>query len=86
MNHKGGVRIGGLAGIWTIQSRVADDASIMFHLKRGTIYVDGRIRHTEPQSTLRVAGGTGRFADATGRAVFKYVSDTTAQVTFTIAS
>jgi hypothetical protein len=86
MTHKGGARIGGLAGIWTLLSPAADDASIMFHLKRGTIYVDGKIRHTAPQSVLRIAGGTGRYADATGRVVFKYLSETTCQATFTIAS
>ena len=86
MNRAGGVRVGGLAGIWTIRSRTADDASIMFHLKRGTIYVDGKIRHTTPQSTLRVAGGTGRYAEATGQAIFEYVGETTARVTFTITS
>jgi hypothetical protein len=86
MNHDGGTRVGGLAGIWTILSQAADDASIMFHLKRGTIYVDGRVRHTTPQNVLRIAGGTGRYADASGRAVFEYLSDTTAQVTFTVHS
>jgi hypothetical protein len=35
---------------------------------------------------LRIAGGTGRYADATGRAVFQYLSETTAQVAFTIDS
>ncbi len=32
---------------------------------------------------LRIAGGTGRYADAAERAVFKYLSETTGQVTFT---
>jgi hypothetical protein len=86
MNHDGRTRIGGLAGIWTLLSPSADDASIMFHLNRGTIYVDGKVRHTKPQSVLRIAGGTGRYADATGRAVFTYLSETTAQVTFTVES
>jgi hypothetical protein len=31
MDHAGGARIGGLAGIWTLLSPAADDASIMFH-------------------------------------------------------
>jgi hypothetical protein len=39
-----------------------------------------------PQSVVRIAGGTGRYADATGQAVFKYLSETAGQVTFTIAS
>jgi hypothetical protein len=86
MNHAGGIRIGGLAGIWTLLSPAADDASVMFHLKRGTIYIDGKIQHQKPRSVLRIAGGTGRYADATGQAVFTYVSETTATVTFTIDS
>jgi hypothetical protein len=81
-----GPRIGGLVGIWTLRSAAADDASITFHLTRGTIYVDGRVRHTAPQSVLRIVGGTGRYANAHGRAVFRYLSETTGSVRFELSA
>lgn len=72
----GGERIGGLAGIWTLVSPASDDASIAIHLSRGTLYVDGSIRHTAKQSVLRVRGGTGAFLGARGTATFRYLSET----------
>jgi hypothetical protein len=35
---------------------------------------------------LRILGGTGRYADAEGRAVFRYLSDTTGSVRFEVES
>jgi MFS family permease len=72
-------------GIWTIVSRAADTAAIVVHLPKGSLFVDGSIRHTKPSSPLRVAGGTGRYAGASGRMVFTYLSDTTASLKFRIA-
>lgn len=85
-NHSGGTRIGGLSGIWTLLSPAADSASIMFHLPKGTVYVDGKIHHDAPQSVLRLAGGTGAYKSAHGTAVFKYVTETTASIKFNVVS
>jgi hypothetical protein len=85
LDHQGGARVGGLAGIWTLVSPAADNASIIVHLPHGSMYVDGRIQHTKPSSTLRIAGGTGRYAHAHGRATFTYLSDTTASLRFAIS-
>ncbi len=81
----GGARIGGLAGVWTIVDQTADKTSMTIHLPAGTLYVDGRIRHAAKQSVLRVAGGTGPFADAKGTAAFRYLSETSAAIHFSLS-
>jgi hypothetical protein len=78
----GGPRVGGLAGVWTLVSPAADKASIAVHLARGTVYVDGRIRHTAKQSVLEVLGGTDAFRGARGTATFRYLSETSASIRF----
>jgi hypothetical protein len=67
LDKVGGTRVGEVAGVWTLVSPVADDASITLHLQRGTIYVDGRIRHDAKASTLRVVGGTDAYDHARGK-------------------
>jgi hypothetical protein len=81
----GGPRVGGLAGVWTLVSPAADKASIAIHLARGTVYVDGRIRHTAKQSVLEVLGGTDAFRGARGTATFRYLSETSASIRFELA-
>jgi hypothetical protein len=85
LDDVGGSRIGGLAGIWTLVSPASDKASIAVHLARGTLYVDGSIRHTAKQSVLRVRGGTGAFRGASGTATFRYLGETSAAFHFALA-
>lgn len=76
----GGKRIGGLAGVWTLVSPASDRTSMTIHLSRGTVYVDGSIRHAARESVLRVAGGTGAFEGAKGTATFRYLTETSAAI------
>jgi hypothetical protein len=80
LDRVGGARIGGLVGVWTLVSPAADKASITIHLERGTLYVDGVIRHTAKQSVLRVVGGTDAFAGAHGTAALRYLTETSGAV------
>ena len=84
LSRAGGARIGGLAGVWTLRSPAADDASITLRLPQGTLFVAGRIHHTAKSSTLRVTGGTDSYAGARGVAVLRYLSETTAEIGFAL--
>ena len=81
----GGPRIGGLAGIWTLVSKAADNASIAIRLPGGNVYVDGSIHHAAPQSVLRVRGGTGAFSGARGTASWRYLSERSAALHFELS-
>jgi hypothetical protein len=83
-NKVGGRRIGGLAGVWTLVSPAADDASFVLHLAQGTLYISGQIHHTAKTSLLRVAAGTGAFSGLHGTAVFRYLTDTSAALRITL--
>jgi hypothetical protein len=72
----GGKRVGSLAGIWTIVSPAGDDVSLILHLPKGNLHVDGRINHSAKPSVLRVVAGTGQYAGARGKATFSYLSET----------
>jgi hypothetical protein len=80
LDKVGGARIGGLAGVWTLVSPAADTTSITLRLPRGTLYVDGRIRHAAKRSVLRVNGGTGAYDGASGTATFRYLSETSGAI------
>ena len=85
LDKVGGKRIGGLAGVWTLVSPAADKASMTISLQKGSIYVDGQIHHAAKTSVLRVAGGTGAFRDARGKAVFRYLTETSASLHFELS-
>ena len=63
----------------------ADDASIALHLEQGTIYIDGRMRHTSKTSILRVVGVTGAYDRAHGKVVFRYLTETSAALQIAIS-
>jgi hypothetical protein len=85
LDKVGGKRIGGLVGVWTLVSPAADKASIVIRLPNGIVYVDGQIRHTAKQSLLQVRGGTGAYRGAKGTAAFRYLTETSGAMHFTLS-
>ena len=71
LDKVGGKRIGGVAGVWTIVSQAADNASVIIHLPDGTLYMDGLMRHTAKQNVLQLRGGTGAYKGARGTATWR---------------
>jgi hypothetical protein len=58
--------VGSMDILGTIASRRSNFASITARLRRGTVQVNGVMRHDRTPTVLAVTGGTGDFANARG--------------------